>query len=119
GGLDLAAGVQEVGGVKVLAAQVDVPNPKVLREQADDLKNRLGSGVICLIGADGDGKVNIVLAVTDDLTGRFKAGQLIKTVAGHVGGGGGGRPDMAQAGGTNPAGIDAALAAVRELVAQG
>ncbi|MGE4552693.1 MAG: alanine--tRNA ligase, partial [Desulfovibrionaceae bacterium] len=92
GGSDLAAGVQEVGGVKVLAARVDVPNPKVLREQADDLKNRLGSGVICLIGADGDGKVNIVLAVTDDLTGRFKAGQLIKTVAGHVGGGGGGRP---------------------------
>lgn len=119
GGSDLMSKVQEVNGVQILAARVDVPNPKILREQADALKNRMGSGVICLMGADDSGKVNIVLAVTDDLTGRFKAGQLIKTVAGYVGGGGGGRPDMAQAGGSRPESIDEALQSVARLVAQG
>ena len=118
-GADLMDKAEDVGGVKLLAARSDAPNPKVLREQADQLKDRLGSGVLCLAAEVDGGKAAIIVGVTKDLTDRFKAGDLIKPVAGEVGGGGGGRPDMAQAGGTDPAGIDAALKRIRELVAEG
>ncbi|XPV76857.1 MAG: alanine--tRNA ligase [Desulfovibrio sp.] len=114
-GGDLVSSAEEIGGVKVIAAKVDIPNVKVLREQVDTLKSKLDSGVICLI-ADVDGKVSVIISVTKDLHDKYTASTLIKPVAGEVGGGGGGRPDMAQAGGTNPSGIDNALAKLKELV---
>ena len=116
-GRDLLSDAEEIGGVKVLAAQVDAPNMNVMLEQMDALRSKLPSGVICLLAAHEDGKVSVALSVTKDLHARFKAGDLIKPVAGEVGGGGGGRPDMARAGGTNPAGIPAAIAKVKELIA--
>jgi len=99
-----------VRGIKVLATRVPATDPKVLREFADGLRDRLGSGVVAL-GGEADGKALLLVAVTKDLTGRLKAGELIKPLAEAVGGRGGGRPDLAQAGGPNPAGLDAALAA--------
>ncbi|WP_207261643.1 alanine--tRNA ligase [Desulfovibrio sp. Huiquan2017] len=116
-GRDMMGEVEEIGGVKVLAARVDAPNMGVMLEQMDALRSKLPSGIICLIAPHEDGKVSVALSVTKDLHGRFKAGDLIKPVAGEVGGGGGGRPDLARAGGSNPAGIDNALAKLRELVA--
>jgi alanyl-tRNA synthetase len=86
-----------------------------LRAAADRLRDRLGSGVVCLGGAH-DGKVNLVAAVTKDLTKRFQAGKLIQEVAKVVGGGGGGRPDLAQAGGKDAAKLDDALNLVYDYV---
>jgi alanyl-tRNA synthetase len=107
-GSDLAGQAVDIGGVKVLAVQLDGADPKALRETVDQLKNKLGSGIVVL-ASDSGGKVSLIAGVTKDLTGRFKAGDLIKAVAELVGGRGGGRPDMAQAGGNDPAGIPAAL----------
>ncbi len=115
-GSDLMSGVEEIGGVKVLAARVDAPNPKIMRDQMDALRSKLDSGVLCLLAAHDNGKVSVILAVTKDLHSRFKAGDLIKDVAAEVGGGGGGRPDMAQAGGTDASGIDKAINKLKELV---
>src|SRR5204863_8159917 len=84
---------------------------------ADTLRNRLGAGVVC-VGSVVDGKVNLIAAVTKDLTSRFQAGRLIQEVAKAVGGGGGGRPDIAQAGGKDPARLDAALELVYAYVAR-
>ena len=112
-GSDLADRVVEVDGVKVLAAKLDGADAKSLRDTLDQLKNKVGSGVV-LLAAESDGKVSLIAGVTKDLTNRFKAGDLVKAAAEKVGGRGGGRPDMAQAGGTDPAGIPAAL----ELVGQ-
>jgi len=84
---------------------------KTLLSTMDQLKSKLGSAVIVLATAKGD-KVSLVAGVTADVTGRVKAGELVNMVAGQVGGRGGGRPDMAQAGGDNPAAIPAALASV-------
>ena len=88
-----------------------------LRAVADTLRNRLGSGIVC-VGSVVDGKVNLIAAVTKDLTSRFQAGRLIQEVAKAVGGGGGGRPDLAQAGGKDPAKLDAALELAYEFVAR-
>ena len=107
-GSNLSDRTVEVDGVKVLAARLDGADPKALRETMDQLKNKLGSGVV-LLATESDGKVSLVAGVTKDLTGRFKAGDLVKAAAEKVGGRGGGRPDMAQAGGSDPAGIPAAL----------
>jgi alanyl-tRNA synthetase len=107
-GTDLAGQAVDIGGVKVLAARLEGADAKALRETVDQLKNKLGSGIVVL-ASDGDGKVSLIAGVTKDLIGRFKAGDLIKAVAEEVGGRGGGRPDMAQAGGNDPAGIPAAL----------
>jgi alanyl-tRNA synthetase len=107
-GTDLVGQAVDIGGVKLLAARLDGADPKALRETVDQLKNKLGSGIVVL-ASDGGGKVSLIAGVTKDLTGRFKAGDLIKAVAEQVGGRGGGRPDMAQAGGNDPAGIPAAL----------
>jgi alanyl-tRNA synthetase len=82
----------------------------------DAIRDRLGSGVV-VVGGAADGKVSLVAAVTRDLTKRYHAGKLIQTVAQVVGGGGGGRPDLAQAGGKDPARLDEALALVHELIA--
>ncbi len=116
-GADLMSSVEEIGGVKVLAAKLEVTNVKALRDQADALKSKMDSGIFCLAAQVDDGKVSLIIAVTKDLHDRFKAGALIKPVAAEVGGGGGGRPDMAQAGGTNPAGIEQAFATLKKLVA--
>jgi alanyl-tRNA synthetase len=90
-----------------------------MREQMDALRSKVDSGVLALAARQEDGKVSLIVAVTKDLVGRFKAGDIVKQAAAEVGGGGGGRPDMAQAGGTNPDGIPAALDKVRQIVAAG
>ena len=106
----------EINGVKVLAAKVEVPNVKALRDLMDDVRSKLPSGIACLAAPDGD-KVSLIVAVSKDLHDRFTAPALIKAVAAAVGGSGGGRPDMAQAGGTNPAGIDEAFDILRKTIA--
>jgi alanyl-tRNA synthetase len=112
---DLVAGARSVAGMPVVAARLDGLDADGLRTVVDSIRERLGSGVIVL-GAAGDGKVTLVSAVTKDLTGRVHAGKLVQEVAKVVGGGGGGRPDLAQAGGKNPAELDRALAGVYDLV---
>ncbi|MEP7154170.1 MAG: alanine--tRNA ligase [Betaproteobacteria bacterium] len=116
-GDDLANSATDVSGVKVLAAKLEGTDAKSLRETLDQLKNKLKSGVIVLAVADGD-KVSLAAGVTGDLIGKFKAGELVNHVAQQVGGKGGGKPDMAMAGGTNAAGLPAALASVKDWVAQ-
>ncbi len=110
-GSDLASAAVDIAGVKVLAAKLDGIDPKSLRDTLDQLKNKLGSAVVLLVTESG-GKVSLVAGVTKDQTGNMKAGDLIKLAAEKVGGRGGGRPDMAQAGGSDPAGIADALALV-------
>jgi len=105
---DLLEGLREVAGIKVLAARLDGADANALRDAADKLTARLGSGVVVLGAVEGE-KVRLVASVTKDLTSKIKAGDLIRPVAERVGGRGGGRPDFAQAGGTDPSGLDAAL----------
>jgi alanyl-tRNA synthetase len=112
---DLVAGAREVAGVRVVAAQVTVADAKALREMADMLKDRIGSGIVVL-GAAADGKASLLVAVTPDLTSRFRAGDLIKQLAPMVGGNGGGKPELAQAGGNDPDRLPAALEAVYSLI---
>ena len=109
--------VEEIKGVKVLAVKAEAASIKSLREQMDALKSKLPSGVTCIIAPTEDGKVAVLLAVSKDLHAKFTAPSLIKDVAALVGGSGGGRPDLAQAGGTDASGIDKALAKLKELVA--
>ncbi|BDQ33659.1 alanine--tRNA ligase [Pseudodesulfovibrio portus] len=116
-GRDMMSEMEEINGVKVLAVELEAPNMGVMLEQMDALRSKIDSGIICLVAGHGDDKVSVALAVTKDLHGRFKAGDLIKPVAGEVGGGGGGRPDLARAGGSDPAGIKNAIAKLKELVA--
>ena len=114
---DVMDSVVEVSGVKLLATSVDGVDMNGLRDLGDDLKNKLGEGVIVLASAK-DGKVNLVAMATDGaMKAGAHAGNLIKSIAGLVGGGGGGRPNMAQAGGKNPAGIPDAIAAVAAALA--
>ena len=115
GGRDLIEQAIDVKGVKVLAARLDGADSKALRNAADQLKDRLGSGVVVL-GAVEDDKVRLVAGVTKDLTDTVKAGTLIGPVAEHVGGRGGGRADFAQAGGNDPEKLDSALALVSSQV---
>ncbi|MFA7594260.1 MAG: alanine--tRNA ligase [Thiohalobacteraceae bacterium] len=110
-GTDLASQAIEVDGIQVLAARLDGIDSKALRDTVDQLKNKLGSAAILLATVDGD-KVSLIAGVTKDQTGRIKAGDLVNCVAERVGGRGGGRPDMAQAGGNRPEHLDAALADV-------
>ena len=110
-GSDLAAQAIEVNGARVLAASLEGVDVKSLRETLDQLKNKLQSAIILLAAVDA-GKVSLVAGVTKDLTDRAKAGDLVRVAAEKVGGRGGGRPDMAQAGGNDPAGLPAALALV-------
>jgi alanyl-tRNA synthetase len=114
-GGDLAARVVEVAGSKVLATTLDGADVATLRETMDKLKDKLGSAVIVLASV-ADGKVSLIAGVTADLTAKVKAGEVVNMVAQQVGGKGGGRPDMAQAGGTDPAGLPAALESVRGWV---
>ena len=114
-GDDLAAGAVEIKGAKVLAAALDGADSATLRETLDKLKDRLKSAAIVLASV-ADGKVTLIAGVTADLTGKVKAGELVNLVAQQVGGKGGGRPDMAQAGGTQPENLTAALASVPDWV---
>ena len=114
---DLVAGARQLNGVAVVAGRLDGLDADGLRAAADRLRERLGSGIV-LLGGVVDGKVNLVAAVTKDLTKRFHAGKLVQEVARAVGGGGGGRPDLAQAGGKEPAKLDAALDGVYDAVAR-
>jgi len=102
---------KEINGVKVLITQLDGADNKALRGMLDEIKNKLGSGIVVLGNVSGD-KVGLIVGVTKDLTGKVKAGELVNMVAQQVGGKGGGRPDMAQAGGTDAAALPAALESV-------
>jgi len=111
GGSDMGSGAQTINGVNVLVKTVEGLNARTLRETVDQLKNKLGSAVVVLACIE-DGKVSIVAGVSKDVCERVKAGDLVNMVAAHVGGKGGGRPDMAMAGGPDVAGLPAGLAAV-------
>ena len=112
---DLLSAAVEIDGIKVLATKVEGVEAKSLRDMLDQLKTKLGSGVVVLAAVEDD-KVSLVAGVTKDLTDRVKAGDLIKNLAAQLGGKGGGRPDMAQGGGTDVAALPAAIASVAELV---
>ncbi|MGE4331151.1 alanine--tRNA ligase [Diaphorobacter sp.] len=116
-GDELVGQAVEVGGIKVLAAQLDGADAKTLRDTMDKLKDKLKTAAIVLAAVDGD-KVQLAAGVTADSMARVKAGELVNFVAGQVGGKGGGKPDMAMAGGTNAAAVPAALASVAGWVAQ-
>ena len=116
-GDDLASAAEDVKGAKVLAASLDGADVKALRETLDKLKDKLKSAAIVLSSVT-DGKVTLIAGVTADLTGKVKAGELVNHVAQQVGGKGGGRPDMAQAGGNDPSALPAALKSVRGWVEQ-
>jgi len=114
-GNDLVSQAVEVGGIKVLAARLEGADAKTLRDTVDQLKNKLGSGALILGAVSGE-KVMLAAGVTKDQTSKVKAGELVNFVAQQVGGKGGGRPDMAQAGGNNPVALDGALASVVQWV---
>ena len=116
-GEDLSSQAVDVKGVKVLAAALDGADARTLRETLDQLKGKLKSAAIVLGSTDG-GRVSLIAGVTPDLTAKLKAGELVNYVAQQVGGKGGGRPDMAQAGGTDAAKMSAALSSVRQWVEQ-
>jgi alanyl-tRNA synthetase len=117
GASDVTEGVTEVDGIKVLATRMDGADAKTLRDAVDRFKDKLQSAVVVL-GSVENGKVRLAAGVTKNNTDRIRAGDVIKPVAEQVGGKGGGRPDFAQAGGSNPDGLDAALASVPAWVTE-
>ena len=116
-GSDLSGQAREVDGIKVLAARLEGADAKSLRDTVDQLKNKLGAAAV-ILGAVTDGKVALVAGVTKAETKCIKAGELVNHVASQIGGRGGGRPDMAQAGGSQPENLEAALASVADWVKQ-
>ena len=115
---DVTNDVKDINGVKFLAAKVDNVDMNELRNLGDKLKNEIGSGVVLIVSAQGSDKVNMIAMATDDAIAKgAHAGNLIKAVSSIVGGGGGGRPNMAQAGGKNPSGIDELFAKAPEVLA--
>jgi len=114
-GSDMAAEAEDIEGVKVSARILEGADVNTLRETVDQLKNKLGTAVLLLASVEGD-KVTLIAGATKDITDRIKAGELVNFVAQQVGGKGGGRPDMAQAGGNDPAKLDSALASVTDWV---
>ena len=116
-GSDMASSATEINGVKVLATHMEGADVKALRETMDQLKNKLATAVIVLAAVDGE-KISLVAGVTKDTIDKVKAGDLVKFVAEQVGGKGGGRPDMAQAGGNDPAALPAALSSVEGWVSE-
>ena len=115
-GVDLAAAAVDIQGVKVVATKIEGADPGALRNAVDQLKSKLKTAVVVLASVESPDKIVLVAGVTTDVTSRVKAGELVGTIAAQVGGRGGGRPDFAQAGGNNPAALDAALASVHQLV---
>ncbi|MCW8828325.1 MAG: DHHA1 domain-containing protein, partial [Gammaproteobacteria bacterium] len=114
-GSDLAAGAEDINGIKVLAANLEGADPKGLRDIVDQLKSKLGTAAIVLSTVQGE-KISLVAGVSKDATDRIRAGDMLKAVAEQVGGKGGGRPDMAQGGGTEPQNLAAALDSVGDWV---
>jgi alanyl-tRNA synthetase len=109
--------VRTVGKVKLMARSVQGLNPKDLRGLIDDGKKQVGSGIVAIVGVTEDGKAGLAVGVTEDLTATYNAVDLVKVGAAALGGkGGGGRPDMAQAGGADPTKAPAAIAAARALL---
>jgi len=117
-GDDLTNSAVDVKGVKVLAAEIDGADAKALRETLDKLKDKLGSAAIVLGAREGANKITLIAGVTADLTSKVKAGELVNHVASQCGGKGGGRPDMAQAGGTLPDNLPKALESVAAWVGE-
>jgi len=113
--LSLLSFVREVKGVKILSAKVDGKDPKRMRDFVDQLKAKMGSGIV-LLGGQSQDKTSLIIGVTSDLTQRFKANELIKKIALTIGGTGGGRPDFAQAGGTHSEKLEEALKAIDDLI---
>ncbi|KPK27283.1 MAG: alanyl-tRNA synthetase [Desulfobacterales bacterium SG8_35_2] len=117
GGIDnIIDNAQTINGVKVVVNRVILDSPKTLREMGDKIRDKLGSGIVVL-GGEYQGKAALLAMVSKDLTSTYKAGDIIKKVSALVGGSGGGRPDMAQAGGPNPGKLDDALSAVADIIA--
>ncbi len=114
---DLSGSAKEIGGIQVIATRVDGVGAKDLRGMVDQLRDKLKSGVV-LLAAEEDGRVSLALGVTKDLTDRCRAGDLIREIAQIVGGKGGGRPDFAQAGGSDPSQLDSAFERLEALIAQ-
>ena len=114
-GGDLASEAVEINGIKVLAAKIDGADVKTLRDTVDQLKNKLGQAAIVLASTQGE-KITMIAGVTKQETSRIRAGDLVNVVAQQCGGKGGGRPDMAQAGGNQPDNLPAALKSVAEWV---
>jgi len=112
---DLLSAAREIKGIRVLAAQVNAPDAKTLRDFGDKLRDRLQSGII-LVGSKAEGKAMLLCLVTKDLTDRYSAGNIIREIAPVVGGKGGGRPDMAQAGGSKPENLEQALNRLEEMI---
>jgi alanyl-tRNA synthetase len=108
---------KEINGVKVLAKRVDNMEQKELRDFGDKLRDKLGSGILA-VGSAKDDKVSLIVMVTKDLAARFNAGQIIKDMAAILGGTGGGKADMAQSGGKDPAKLDAALEALYAIISK-
>ena len=115
---DAAASAVEVRGVKVLSLRVDALDKAQMRNLVDELRGKLGSGVVVLGAASPDGKVSLIVGVSKDLTGRVQAGKIVGAIAAKVGGKGGGRPDLAEAGGSDVAGLDKALAEAKDVVGE-
>jgi alanyl-tRNA synthetase len=114
-GLELLQQVQDINGIKLLAAYLDGADLKTIRETVDQLRHQLGSGIVVLATCH-DNKANLIVGITRDLTDHYRAGDLVGALAPTIGGRGGGRPDMAQAGGQNPAGIPEALAQAQQWI---
>jgi alanyl-tRNA synthetase len=112
---DLGRDAKEIAGVQVVSSRVGDADAKELRGMVDDLRSQLASGVV-LLAAEADGRVSLALGVTKDLKTRYPAGELIREIAGVVGGKGGGRPDFAQAGGNDPSKLDAAFERLEALI---
>jgi alanyl-tRNA synthetase len=112
---DVIADVKEINGVKVLATRVDNMEQKDLRDFGDKLRDKLGSGILA-VGSAKDGKVSLIVMVSNDLTQKYHAGHIIKDMAAILGGTGGGKPDMAQSGGKDPGKLDEALDALYTII---
>jgi len=112
---DILSGLQEINGINVLTKELDSLSPKELRDYVDRIKDKLESGIIVL-GSKNEDKVMLICAVTDDLIKQYNAGKIIKDMSEIVGGKGGGRPDMAQGGGSNPQKLTQALESISEII---
>jgi alanyl-tRNA synthetase len=115
---DAAASAVEVRGVKVLSQRVDALDKSQMRNLVDELRGKLGSGVVVLGAATAEGKVSLICGVTKDLTARVQAGRVVAALAAMVGGKGGGRPDLAEAGGSDILALNRTLAAAKDVVGE-
>ena len=115
---DAVSAAVEVRGVKVLSQRVDALDKSQMRNLVDELRGKLGSGVVVLGAATAEGKVSLIVGVTKDLTAKLQAGKIVGLLAAKVGGKGGGRPDLAEAGGSDVAALDGALAAAVGVVGE-